>query len=278
MKNNSIFHQALKALCRALWAALCMAFVVGTVPASDEARAADIGVVVMHGKGGGPKGLVAPLAEYLGGQGFAVANLEMSWSKNKEYGESPEAGVHQIDAAFEKMKADGAKHLFVVGHSLGALFAAHYAAERPVKGLVLVAPGGNVASKFWQKKTADSLDMAERQIADGKGDVQGDYTDYEGAKGEFTIRVTADLYRAWFSKDSPLNQRRTYKRLPRDLPVLNVVPINDYKALVRQKDDLFDLLPQGNGTEMYEPNTDHRGAPHESGAKIADWIRSTATR
>lgn len=244
--------------------------------ARNDARAAEIGVVVLHGKGGMPGGLVRPLAEYLEGQGFAVANLEMPWSKKRIYGASPADGVAEIAAAFAQMKAAGVSKTFLAGHSLGGLFAAYYAGERPLTGLILVAPGGDVASKFWQKKTADSRDKAERMIADGKGDVTDEFDDFEGSKGSFTISTTANLYLAWFSTASPLNQVRSYGRLPGDLPVLNVVPSDDYKGLLKVKDERYRQLPDTAFKEMFEPDTDHKRAPAVAAEKIADWIKAVA--
>lgn len=239
-------------------------------------QAAEIGVVVLHGKGGMPNGLVKPLAAYLEGQGFRVANLEMPWSKKRTYGAPPADGVAEIDQAFATMKLAGVDKHFLIGHSLGGIFAAYYAGERPLTGVVLVAPGGDVASRFWQKKTADSRDKAERLIADGKGDEQDDFDDFEGSKGSFSIRTTAKLYLAWFSEDSPLNQVRSYERLPAGLPVLNVVPTDDYKGLLMVKDDRFRQLPDTPFKEMYEPATDHKRAPADAAEKIAAWINTVA--
>jgi len=240
------------------------------------AIAAEIGIVLMHGKGGMPNGLVKPLAEYLEGQGFRVANLEMPWSKNRTYGSSPEDGAAEIDRAFADMKAAGIEKHFLIGHSLGGLFAAYYAGQRPLTGLILVAPGGDVASRFWQKKTASSRGKAERMIADGKGDDADDFDDFEGSKGSFSIRTTAKLYLAWFSEDSPLNQVRSYDRLPVGLPVLNVVPTDDYKGLLKVKDERFSQIPETPFKEMFEPETDHKRAPDVAAEKIADWMRKVA--
>lgn len=223
-----------------------------------------------------PNGLVKPLAEYLEGQGFRVANLEMPWSKTRTYGSSPADGVAEIDRAFAEMKAAGVDKQFLIGHSLGGLFAAFYAAERSLTGAVLVAPGGNVASKFWQKKTAVSREKAARLIADGKGDAIDDFDDFEGSKGSFTIRTSAKLYLAWFSTDSPLNQVRTYDRLPSGLPVLNVVPSDDYKGLLKVRDERYSQIPETPFKEMFEPDTDHKRAPAVAAEKIADWIRAVA--
>lgn len=250
--------------------------VTAIVLSAERVQAADIGVVVMHGKGGMPNGLVKPLTEYLEGQGFRVANLEMPWSKKRTYGASPADGIAEIDQAFADMKAAGVDKQFLIGHSLGGLFAAFYAGERPLNGVVLVAPGGNVASKFWQKKTADSREKADRLIADGKGDELGDFDDFEGSKGSFTIRTSAKLYLAWFSTDSPLNQVRTYERLPAGLPVLNVVPTDDYKGLLKVKEARYREIPETPFKEMFEPDTDHKGAPAVAAEKIAAWIRIVA--
>ncbi|MGJ3258387.1 MAG: alpha/beta hydrolase [Rhodospirillales bacterium] len=255
---------------------LGLAVVLAVLLPGRLALAADIGVVVLHGKGGMPNGLVKPLAAYLEREGFAVANLEMPWSKHREYGASPEDGVAEIGAAFAAMKESGVTRIFVAGHSLGALFAAHYAAERPVTGLVLIAPGGNVASDFWQKKVALSLAEADGMIEAGKGDEVGDFADFEGSKGDFTIRTTPRHYKAWFSTQSPLNQVRAYDRLPSGLPVLNVVPVNDYKGLLRGKHARFRQLPPTPMLEMYEPDTDHKSAPDVAAEKIAAWIRAVA--
>ena len=257
---------------------LCMAFAVSclAVVFSPVARAAEMGVVVLHGKGGMPRGLVRPLAEHLAQQGFAVANLEMPWSKKRQYNDLPETAVGEIDQAFEKMKADGVTKTFLAGHSLGGVFAAYYAAQRPLTGLILVAPGGNVASRFWQKKVAPSLVEADAAIAAGRGDETAEYMDFEGSKGEYPIRLTARFYRAWFSMDTPLNQERSYAQLPGSLPVLNIVPVNDYKGLRNKKDEWFAMLPSAPGTEMFEPDTDHKAAPRDAAAHIAGWIKSIA--
>lgn len=56
-----------------LW---CIAFALALPLASAaQSPAPVIGIVVMHGKGGGPTRLVGTLADTLGSKGYLVANL-----------------------------------------------------------------------------------------------------------------------------------------------------------------------------------------------------------
>lgn len=56
--------------------------VVAVLPVAAQAPKA--GVVVMHGKGGLPDGVVLELAQFLEAR-FLVANLEMPWSSRRDY-------------------------------------------------------------------------------------------------------------------------------------------------------------------------------------------------
>src|SRR5688572_23963768 len=49
------------------------------LPLAAQAQVGTIGIVIMHGKGGSPTGLVAGLARALEEGGYLVANLEMPW-------------------------------------------------------------------------------------------------------------------------------------------------------------------------------------------------------
>jgi hypothetical protein len=59
--------------------ALLLSSALRAAPSAQE-----IGIVVMHGKGGSPGRFVNVLAEALEKEGFLVANLEMPWSKKPD--------------------------------------------------------------------------------------------------------------------------------------------------------------------------------------------------
>lgn len=80
-----------------------------------DAPASEIGVVVMHGKGGRPGKFVDELATVLERAGFQVANLEMPWSGKRHYDVDMNAGVDEITRALDAMRANGARKVFVIG-------------------------------------------------------------------------------------------------------------------------------------------------------------------
>src|SRR5437868_5776646 len=90
-------------------------------PAAAQLPPPEIGIVVMHGKGGAPTKLVAGLAKWLGNQGYRVANLEMPWSGQRNYDKTVPEAVAEVDAALASLRSQGARKVFVCGHSLGGL-------------------------------------------------------------------------------------------------------------------------------------------------------------
>ncbi len=128
--------------------ARCVAVLVfACVPLLAAAQAPKLGAVIMHGKGGTPLEFVSDLADGLEAKGFLVANLEMPWSGTRTSVIDTPKAEKQIEAAAAGLKAKGATKLFVMGHSMGGVFALHYATRHPVDGVVAIAPGGTVGNK-----------------------------------------------------------------------------------------------------------------------------------
>ncbi len=259
-----------------LWCMTC----VLTLPfaATAQPAAPTIGMVVMHGKGGSPDRLVNTLAAGLEQKGYRVASLEMPWSGKRHYDKDVSAAEQEVTAALNDLRSKGAKKLFVAGHSQGAVFALHYASKHPLDGLIIIAPGGNVATRFYQGKVGASVSRARDLVAAGKGNEPGEFDDYEGAKGSWTVRTTAATYFSWFDPDGAMNQEKSSRALPKLLPVLHVAPISDYPALLRVKQEMFGALPNHPLTRLYEPNADHRSAPHAAIDEIARWTAEVAAR
>jgi pimeloyl-ACP methyl ester carboxylesterase len=243
---------------------------------SAQAPPAEIGIVVMHGKGGGPTMLVAGLAKWLTGRGYRVANLEMPWSGRRNYEVGVADGVAEVDAAIASLRAQGAKKVFVCGHSQGGLFGLHYAGQRRVDGLIAIAPGGDVSSQFIRGKLGGSVDRARRLVAEGKGSERATFEDYENAKGAYPLEAPAAAYLSWFDPEGAMNQRAAIAALNAAVPVLFIVPTNDYPGLLRGKDAFFASLPRNPQTRLYEPSATHTMAPWESREEIARWIGEVA--
>jgi pimeloyl-ACP methyl ester carboxylesterase len=235
-------------------------------------------VVVMHGKGGAPSKFVPRLAAGLESAGFLVANPEMPWSGRRDY-DVPEAQAEQeLQSIIDGLRARGAEKIFLAGHSFGGLFSLIYATAHPLAGVIAIAPGANPAAPIFREKVGESVEQARRMIAEGKGSEKTRFLDYEGSKGLYPIVTTPDAYFTWFDPEGAMNQMRALRKLGPDLPVLYIVPVRDYPGLLSVKQVVLDALPKNPKTVLYEPATDHLGAPSASVEKIVGWIDEVLAR
>jgi pimeloyl-ACP methyl ester carboxylesterase len=237
-----------------------------------------MGVVLMHGKGGLPDGVIHELAMYLESRGFILANLEMPWSSRRDYDVDVAGGEKQVADAVADVRKRGAAKVFIAGHSQGGLFALHMGGKLPVDGVVAIAPGGNVAGQAFRQNLGDSVRRASELVAAGKGSERQRFLDYEGARGTNPVITTATNYLSWFDPEGAMNQMRAIRALDVKTPVLFIVPTNDTPALLRAKQQMFDALPRNPLTKLYEPEGTHLRAPSASRDEIARWIAEVANR
>ncbi len=169
------------------------------------AGAADIGVVLMPGKGGtsGPNSLLGPLSRVLEDAGMLVEAQEVPWSRSRYLDRDYEDSMAEIDQAVERLRAKGAKRIVVGGQSMGANAALGYGARREgLAGIAAIAPGHVVEEPARAKIFAGSLAKARAMMAAGKGDERAEFVDNDQGKN-FPITVTARTYVSWFAPDGP---------------------------------------------------------------------------
>ncbi len=259
-------------------AALAAILLGASMPAAAQATE-KIGIVIMHGKGGSPTARhMLPFADGLESKGLLVANLEMPWSGRRDYDADVAKAEQEVTAALEALRGKGAKKVFVAGHSQGGVFALYYASKHPLDGVIVIAPGGSVASRIYLEKLGGSVDLARKMIAEGKGGERGQFMDYEGSRGTSPVHTTATIYLTWFDPEGAMNQAKSSKALPPALPVLYVGPTNDYPGLRQIRQSMFSALHGNPLTWLYEPNADHLGAPRASVDEITRWTAEVAAR
>jgi pimeloyl-ACP methyl ester carboxylesterase len=256
--------------------ALLVAVGLPATAAHAQAGAAKIGVVVMHGKGGGPAGLVSGLAAGLESAGYLVRNLEMPWSGKRDYDVNVTAAEQEVEAALAALRDAGAQKLFVAGHSQGGVFALYFGGGHAVDGIVAIAPGGDTNSPFYRGRVADSLAEARKLVAEGKGAERTRLMDFEGAKGTYPVLTAPAVYVTWFDPDGAMNQTAAVRKMNPATPVLFIAPTNDYPALTRVKNAMFDALPKNPRTKLYEPGATHQYAPTASIQEIIAWTAGVA--
>jgi pimeloyl-ACP methyl ester carboxylesterase len=238
----------------------------------------EIGVVLMHGKGGSPTGHVAELAASLQQRGYLVANLEMPWSQRRSYDASVADAVAQVEAALEALRSKGAADLFVAGHSQGGLFALYFGGQHVIGGVIAIAPGGNVASPGYRDKLSESVARARQLVAEGRGNEPSRFLDLEGSRGTFAIYCTAAHYLSWFDPEGAMNASTAVSRMSPAVPVLFIAPSGDYPPLRSAKQAMFSALPPNPLTRLYEPTSGHLDAPSAAAEEIERWIGDVAAR
>ncbi len=244
--------------------------------ATAETHNGAIGFVLMHGKGCSPQ-CVSDLANRLEQQGFLVANLEMPWSGRRDYDVTVQDAESEVEAALSSLRSKGAQKVFVAGHSQGGLFALYFGTKHPVDGIIAIAPGGNVSSPLFRQNLGESLELARKLLAEGKGEEKTRLLDFESSKGTYPIITTPKAYVGWFDPDGAMNQSKAVQSMSPTTPVLFIVPTRDYPGLLKVKQEMFDALPKNPHTKLYEPASSHTGAPSASVREIIDWASTIAS-
>jgi pimeloyl-ACP methyl ester carboxylesterase len=241
-----------------------------------ETGSIKIGIVLMHGKGGSPTKHVSELASSLEKQGFLVANLEMPWSGRRNYDVDVSAAEREVESALKTLRDKGAAKLFVAGHSQGGVFALYVGTKHAVHGVIAISPGGDAGGRTLREKLGDSVELARKLVAEGKGQEAARLSDFEGARGTYPIVTTPAAYRTWFDPEGAMNQTKAVNGMNPAVPVLYISPTNDYPGLLRVKQMMFDALPKNPRTRLYEPNSSHLNAPSASFKEIVEWTTAVA--
>jgi pimeloyl-ACP methyl ester carboxylesterase len=249
-----------------------------TLPRPATAQADAIGIVIMHGKGGLPAGYVANLARTLEAKGYLVANLEMPWSRNRNYDVTVERGEQEVETAAAGLRGKGARKVFVAGHSQGGAFALHLASKTTADGIIAMAPGGDVSNRVFRENLGASVARARRLVAEGKGNEPARLEDYEGARGTYTIVAIPAAYVTWFDTDGAMNMQRAARAANPRVPILWIVGQGERPPLRKVNIPLFSSLPDNSLTRLYEPDADHTGTPTASAEEIIRWTRDVAGR
>ena len=254
-----------------------LAAAAAAAPVAVGAQNEAMGIVVMHGKGGRPHAPhMTDFVERLERQGFMVANIEMPWSGSRNYDVPAGRAEEELAAAVTDLRGKGAKKVFVAGHSQGGGFALHFGGRHSADGIIALAPGGNVGGAVFLHNVGHALARARKLVADGKGGEPERLADYEGRRGAYPVVSPPAAYVTWFDPDGAMNIPRAARAMDPKIPVLFVIPTNDYPALLKSSPAVYRQLPRNPLTRLYEPAADHLGAPSASVEEIARWTREVA--
>lgn len=171
--------------------------------------------------------------------GLGIDNRHGMYDCNVAHRHRNDDAAEEIGAWLAWLKAKGAKHMVLLGHSRGGAQTALYGAERDdatVRALVLMAPalGENSDAASYQKRfnkpLAPVVARAQQLVKDGKGGTMMDKTDFLYCPG---ASVTAESFLSYYG---PAARVDTPSLLPKiRKPVLVVVAGNDEAVVGLEK-------------------------------------------
>ena len=249
----------------------CMALWMSWV--SAVAAEPKMGVVVMHGKWGNPKGSVASFASAMEHAGFVVESPEMPWSGRRLYDAGMEGVVAEIGAAVKSLRDKGATKVCLAGHSLGAAGAIYYASRVQVDCIIALAPGHNPESNFMRSYTLSDMGIAKAMVAEGKGDEKAAFGDYNTGNRTKKISMPAKVFMEYFDGDGPMNMANNASKILPGTQVLWVVGKDESEGAKRNGGAAYQNIPAGVSKQFVEVPGGHGETPDKAIDLAPTWIR-----
>ena len=159
----------MRALFRYIKVFLALAIFLVALSPPGAGAAEKIGVLMLHGKAHGNKSIYH-LSGELESAGFLVEMPSSTpWSPNRIYDRTYLETLKEMDTAVDKLKAAGATHVIVGGHSIDANVALGYAANRKgLAGLIVLGAGHFISGNFMGKKLGKHVARAKKSSPPAK--------------------------------------------------------------------------------------------------------------
>ncbi|MBN2034658.1 MAG: alpha/beta hydrolase [Deltaproteobacteria bacterium] len=257
----------MQALCRSLIVVVALVLVLSPDVKSAET---DVGIVLMHGKWGGPP---APpiqfLATALRTKGFKVITPVMPWGLKRMYDADYPTALSEIETAVENLRKQGAKRIIVAGQSFGANASIAYAASgREVDGVMAIAPGHMPD----QQNFGASVSKARKMIKQGKGEEIASFIDNNQGQDK-NINTTAKIYLSFFDPNGLGVMPKNAAAIPKPVPFLWVVGTDD-QIYRRGEDYVFNKVPKHPRNAYLVVDANHSTTPKVAAPQILEWIMS----
>jgi esterase/lipase len=249
-------------------AGILLPLVLGAAVCPAPGRAETIGVVLLHGKRGGPAQLNG-LKDTIAKAGFSVAAPEMCWSRTRIYDRPYPECLTEIDQAVAQVEGLGATSIVIAGMSLGGNAALAYAARhRGLTGVVALAPAHAVEFLRKNPRIAQSVTRGEEMIAAGKGDEKAAFTDIDNGT-YFEVTTTANIYVSFFGRNSLAAMPDNAELLT--APLLVVSGRDD--STQRSIPYVFARAPDNPMSQRIVVSSDHRGTPTAAATVVVSWLK-----
>jgi pimeloyl-ACP methyl ester carboxylesterase len=230
-----------------------------------------LGVVLMHGKGGGPRGAIAALAKGLESAGYLVSFPTMPWSEFRKFDRGFDSSLIEIDGMVAELRKKGATRIVVGGHSIGANVAIGYGAGRDgIAGILAIAPGH--VPRLWAKRGLfdASLAKARAMIAAGEGDTTAQFDDSnQGTR--LTVETSPRIYLSFWDPEGPLVMQKNVSRLRAGTALLWIIGKRD-RMYKRGRKWAYSKAPSHPKNAYVVVKGGHRATPETGMDDIIAWL------
>ena len=242
-------------------------------PATACVAKSEVGVLIMHGKLGRPDSYVAPLVKALRDEGYLVKADEMPWSQKRRFDKTVDESMAEIDAAVESLRQQGARRVVVGGHSLGGAATLRYGATRTgIAGLLLVAPGFNPETSYFQGIVASAVQKARAALDAGRGDQSDTYTDIDNDGGAVALVTRARTYLDWYGASSTISMSRNAPAVAPGPAVLWILASGDAAYLRNNSRDWYGRIPPNPQSRYVLLEATHIAAPAAAVDHVKAWL------
>ncbi|MCS5586773.1 MAG: alpha/beta hydrolase [Gammaproteobacteria bacterium] len=242
-----------------------------------------VGVVLLHGMGTQPQySKNSTLASNLRSQGYDVVAPVFPWSGRKgktEYNGSLQDAYNLISEKISDLKSQGNKHIFLAGHSIGAVVSFGYASEHSnIDGVIGITPGFpgwsspspiNDSLDFKPKILENMSNRAHKRIDMGKGDEGFEFVTKNHGK-KFKIWTTPNNYLSFHHLEGVSRMDIVIPKL--NSPVIWISTSEDVFTENGLSEEAYDLAPTNKMNKYVEISTWHNDAPANSGEYVISWI------
>ena len=241
----------------------------------SDAVAGQIGVLLMHGKGGTskPKSPVGKLKSTLESDGFIVLAPDMPWSRSRFLEQGYEEAMAEIDDYVAELTSKGATKIVVGGHSIGANAAIGYGARREgLAGVLAIAPGHIPDIGSWKQRYEFDVADARDLVAAGKSEETLSITDVNQGK-EREISLSAKVVVSWYAPDAGAVMPINAANLKSGTPLMWIIGEKD-RMYQRGQGYAFDKAPPHPKSRYEVVKGGHKVTPQKGENEIIDWLRS----
>jgi len=255
-------------------AAILLVLITALAGHGVQAGSNEVGVLLMHGKGGSPSGYIAELVAGLQAKGYLVSAPALPWSKERIYDASFEDAMGEIEREVQSLRRKGAKLVVVGGHSIGANAALGYGASRGgIEGIIALAAAHSPESAIFAKRLGGEVSRARGLVAAGKGKDKQRFSELnQGTLIEVT--ASAEVYLSWLAPEGPAVMPRSAAAFKAPVPLLVVNGLADRTASDRGY--FFDKAPPHPKSSFVTVGADHFAVPSAAIDVVAAWLDALA--